>query len=96
MCAEKWIQWIDLWEKGNYTALVEGTVQTNKKQHSTDQQLESKEYARQVYMWLLLQGKFSQAIRWVTGCEKGRILWLVDINFKTAGSVSNVLLSEYS
>eukprot|EP00957_Ditylum_brightwellii_P027760 2097577-Ditylum_brightwellii.AAC.1 len=45
----------DLWEKGDFAALVEDTVKTNKTQQPTGQKQETKEHVRQVYTRMLLQ-----------------------------------------
>eukprot|EP00957_Ditylum_brightwellii_P056427 4277166-Ditylum_brightwellii.AAC.1 len=84
-----------LWEKGDYLALVEGTIKTNKTQQPTVQQRESLEHVCCVYTWMLLQGKLRQAVHWLTGRDKGELLQPTDINSKTGKPVNEVLLSKH-
>eukprot|EP00957_Ditylum_brightwellii_P203185 15333566-Ditylum_brightwellii.AAC.2 len=59
---------MDLWEKSDYTMLVEDTI----------------------------KGKLWQAIRWVTGRDKGGLLLLSDTDTNTGLTVKEVLLSKHS
>eukprot|EP00957_Ditylum_brightwellii_P096733 7367239-Ditylum_brightwellii.AAC.1 len=75
---------MDLWEKGDYLALVEDTAKTNKTQQPTVQRKESLEHVRRVYTRMLLQGKLRQVVCWLTGRDKGGLLQPTDIDSKTA------------
>eukprot|EP00957_Ditylum_brightwellii_P042419 3212013-Ditylum_brightwellii.AAC.2 len=86
---------MDLLEKGDYLALVEDTVKTNKMQQPTVQQRESLEHVHHVYTQMLLQGKLRQAICWLNGRDKGGLLQPTDIDSKTGKPASKVLLSKH-
>eukprot|EP00957_Ditylum_brightwellii_P189510 14424891-Ditylum_brightwellii.AAC.1 len=69
---------MDLWDKGGFLALVEDTATTNKTQQPTGQRTESVEHVWRVYTRMLLQGKLWQAVRWITGQDKGGLLQPTD------------------
>eukprot|EP00957_Ditylum_brightwellii_P208629 15358293-Ditylum_brightwellii.AAC.2 len=86
---------MDLWEKGDYMALAEDTIKVNKCQQPTGQRNELAKHIRWVYTQMLLQGKLWQAVRWVTGRDKGGLLLLSDIDTITGLTVNEVLISKH-
>eukprot|EP00957_Ditylum_brightwellii_P201833 15327426-Ditylum_brightwellii.AAC.1 len=87
--------WMDLWEKGDYTVLVEDTIKVNKRQQPMGQHNKSAEHIRRVYTQMLLQGKLRQAVLWVTGRDKGGLLLPSDTDTNTGLAVKEVLLSKH-
>eukprot|EP00957_Ditylum_brightwellii_P011291 853799-Ditylum_brightwellii.AAC.1 len=69
---------MDLWDKVGFLALAEDTASTNKTQQPTRQWTEPLEHACHVYMRMLLQDKLRQAVRWITGQDKGGLLQPTD------------------
>eukprot|EP00957_Ditylum_brightwellii_P001267 99487-Ditylum_brightwellii.AAC.1 len=75
---------MDLWEKGDFRALVEDTIKINKRQQPTGQKNKMPKHTRKVYTRMLLQSKLRQAVCWVTGRDKGGLLLPTDRDSKTS------------
>eukprot|EP00957_Ditylum_brightwellii_P037900 2866194-Ditylum_brightwellii.AAC.1 len=65
---------IDLWEAREYGQLVEDTVVTARRQLPANQRQESEAHVTKTFVNMLFQGKLQQAVRWLTGREKGGLL----------------------
>eukprot|EP00957_Ditylum_brightwellii_P157701 12003318-Ditylum_brightwellii.AAC.2 len=92
----RWMEhMLNLWEKGNFAALVKNTVNTNKQQQPIRQQGKSKEHVQQVYTHMLPQGTLYQAIQWVTYYGKGGLLQSTKTDSKTGNIVNDVLLGKH-
>eukprot|EP00957_Ditylum_brightwellii_P049497 3754346-Ditylum_brightwellii.AAC.1 len=74
---------MDLREKGDFASLVEDTMKINKHQQPTGQNDDSPDHICRVYTRMLLQGKLQQAVRWITGRDKGGLLQPTKIDSKT-------------
>eukprot|EP00957_Ditylum_brightwellii_P198933 15162881-Ditylum_brightwellii.AAC.1 len=62
---------MDLWEAEEYDQLVEDTLETARRQLPANQKQESDEHVTKTFVNMLFQGKLHQAVRWLTGREKG-------------------------
>eukprot|EP00957_Ditylum_brightwellii_P127042 9685077-Ditylum_brightwellii.AAC.1 len=79
---------MDLWEKGDYTALVEDTIKVNKHQQPMGQRNKLAEHICRVYTQILLEGKLWQAVQWVAGRDKGGLLFPSDTDTNTGLTVN--------
>eukprot|EP00957_Ditylum_brightwellii_P043810 3322308-Ditylum_brightwellii.AAC.2 len=86
---------MDLWEKGYCKALVEDIIKVNRRHQPTRQRNKLAGHICWIYTQMLLQGKLRQAVRWVTGRDKGGLLLPSDTNLNTGLTVGEVLLSKH-
>eukprot|EP00957_Ditylum_brightwellii_P012013 906307-Ditylum_brightwellii.AAC.1 len=86
---------IVLWEAGEYEQLVEDTVATARRQMPANQHQESDAHVTKTFVNMLFQGKLRQAVRWLTGREKGGSLSPNDRCTKSGEVVSEVLRSKH-
>ena len=87
---------MDLWEAKKHSTLINDTLRSNLTlQKPRKKSTEPADHTEKVFARLLLQGKLRQAVRWVTGREKGGVLHPTDIDAKTGKPVAEVLESRH-
>ena len=87
---------MDLWEAKKHSTLINDTLRSNLTlQKPRKKSNEPADHTEKVFARLLLQGKLRQAVRWVTGREKGGVLHPTDIDAKTGKPVAEVLESKH-